>query len=70
MTAEAMLANIARLQRPEPARKPVARERQAERAGEHFRKECEYRRAPHGAGYGMGALGGKGGALSHMIVTS
>src|SRR5271168_4375127 len=47
MAAEAMLANIPRLERPQPARQRVARERKAERAGEHLREQSQQRAGEH-----------------------
>ena len=49
MTPDPLLANLPRLQLPHAARQRVARKRQAERAGKHFGKKREDRRAPHGA---------------------
>src|SRR5690606_22811761 len=55
VTAEAMVADVFRAQGPEAAREGVARQRKAERAGEHLRVEGD-----DGGGEGHGASPGSG----------
>src|SRR5208283_1478136 len=64
MAADAVIANLPRLQSPDSARQRVASKRHAQGTRKHLRKESEDRRAPHASlSHGCGE-GGKRRAAS------